>query len=310
MKKFYKLIGLLLALTMITLISGCGGGSSSTPTATTTPTGIMSLSITDAPPALPEDVTEVNIAVIGISYNHNGEWIDVEDFTPQTFNLLDLDNGRSLHLGDLVLPAGDYKEIRFILAAPEKGENPKDNPDCNITFADGTSVPLFVPSGSSSGFKAKGDFTITADAKIAITADFNVEKSIVVKGNATYSLKPVIRIIVTELSGTISGTVLDFTKYTGTDALVVYTYEGSMDEAAAISESTPNSDGIRFLNAVSSTDVNMSDGSYILSFLEEASYTLVTAQYTDSTFVDVVDVEENVEVLMGETTIRDLNTSD
>lgn len=310
MKKFHKLIGFILSLTMITLISGCGGGSSSTSTvATSTPTGIMSLSITDAP-MLPDVVTEVNIAVIGIAYNHDGNWTEAEDFIPQTFNLLDLDNGKSLYLGDLVLPAGDYKEIRFILAAPEKDADVKSNPDTNITFADGTSEPLFVPSGSSSGFKAKGDFTITADAKIAIMADFNVEKSIVVKGNATYSLKPVIRIIVTELSGTISGTVLDFAKYTGTDALVVYTYEGSIDEAAAISESTPNSDGIRFLNAVSSTDVNMSDGSYILSFLEAASYTLVTAQYTGSTFIDVVDIEDNVEVLMGETTTRDLNTSD
>jgi hypothetical protein len=283
---------------MITLISGCGGGSSSTST------GVMSLSITDGPPQLEGNVTEVNIAVSGIEYNHNGKWTEATDFTPQTFNLLDLDNGKSLRLGDLVLPAGDYKEIRFILAAPEEGENPKNNPDCNITWEDGSSVPLFVPSGSSSGFKAKGDFTITADNRVAIMADFDLEKSIVAKGNDEYSLKPVIRIIVTELSGTISGTVLDFANY-GTDALVVYTYKGVMTEAAAEVEGTK-----KFPDSISSTNVNMLDGSYILPFLEVGDYTLVTAQYEGSNFLGVVDIEGIVEVFTEDTTPRDLNTSD
>ena len=111
-----------------------------------------------------------------------------------------------------------------------------------------------------------------------------------------------IRIIVTELSGQISGTVVDVADYAQTDALVVYSYIEGMYEASE--------EGVEFVNSVSSSDVNMTDGSYTLSFLEEGSYTLVTAQYTDSTFVKVVDEEPNVEVNMGETTTQDLNTSD
>ncbi len=89
------------------------------------------------------------------------------------------------------------------------------------------SVPLFVPSGAQSGYKGKGEFDITADAKIAVTADFDVHKSIVVAGKSgKYLLKPVIRLVVTELSGTINGTVVDVADYnTTTDSLVVYTYE-------------------------------------------------------------------------------------
>lgn len=300
MKNFHKLIAFVL---LMTLISGCGGGDG----ATTASTGVLSLSMTDAPPKLGDDITEVNIAVIGIEYNHDGNWTNADDFEPQTFNLLDLQNGKSLHLGDIILPAGHYTEIRFKLAAPEKEADVKSNPNCNITFEDGTSVPLFVPSGGQSGYKGKGAFNITANAKIAVTADFDVQKSIVVTGNRKYLLKPVIRLVVTELSGAINGTVVDVADYnTTTDSLVVYTYiSGTYD----VSEED-EVDGIIFPNAVSSADVNMSDGNFTLSFLEEGNYSLITAQYLGDTFAAVVDVENDIEVFNGNTTLVDVNTSD
>ncbi len=302
MKNFHKLIGFILSLTLMTLISGCGGGGG-----TSTSTGVLSLSMTDAPPKLGEDVTEVNIAVIGIEYNHDGNWTSADDFEPQTFNLLDLQNGKSLHLGDMILPAGHYSEIRFKLAAPTKESEVKSNPDCNITFADGTSEPLFVPSGGQSGYKGKGAFDITANAKIEVTADFDVHKSVVVTGNRKYLLKPVIRLVVTELSGTINGTVVDVADYnTTTDSLVVYTYRSGEYNVGEEDEI----DGISFPNAVSSSDVNMSDGNFTLSFLGEGNYSLITVQYLGDTFAAVVDVENDIEVFNGNTTLVDVNTSD
>ncbi len=303
MKNFYKLIGFVLSLTLMTLISGCGGGSGDTTT-----TGIMSLSITDAPPKLGDNVTEVNIAVIGIEYNHDGSWITADDFEPQTFNLLDLQNGKSLHLGDMILPAGHYSEIRFKLAAPEKEGDVKSNPDCNITFEDGSSVPLFVPSGGQSGYKGKGAFDITANAKIEVTADFDVQKSIVVAGNSgKYLLKPVIRLVVTELSGMINGIVVDVAEYDTANSLVVFAYKDGIYE---VGEENENSDGIRFPNSISSSDVNMTDGNFTLSFLGEGKYSLVTTHYIGDVFDTVVDVENNVEVFKGNTTLVDVNTSD
>jgi len=305
MKIFHTLIGFILSLTLMTFISGCGGGSADG--TSSTPTGVLSLSMTDAPPKLGEDVTEVNIAVIGIEYHHDGNWTSADDFEPQTFNLLDLQNGKSLHLGDMILPAGRYTEIRFKLAAPTKESEVKSNPDCNITFADGTSEPLFVPSGGQSGYKGKGAFDITANAKIEVTADFDVHKSIVVTGNRKYLLKPVIRLVVTELSGSINGTVVDVAEYnTSSDSLVVYTYRSSEYDVSEEDEVN----GISFPNAVSSSDVNMSDGNFTLSFLGEGNYSLITAQYLGDTFAAVVDLEDNVEVFNGQTTQVDINTSD
>lgn len=322
MKNFHKLMGLFLSLILISFISGCGGGSSSNITSSDITSsnggiGIMSLSITDAPPQLPEDVIAVNIRVIGIEFNYEDEWTNVNDFEDNEFNgvtlnLLDWQEGRALHLGDFKVPAGHYTEIRFKLAAPEKEKDVKSNPDCNITFyndIDGLwSEPLFVPSGAQSGYKAKGEFDITANAKLAITADFDVYKSIVVKGNGTYSLKPVIRVVVDELSGWINGTVVDVETFPhADDALFVYAY---IDRSYASDEVIEDDDGIQFINAVSSTDVNMTDGNFTLAFLGEGRYDLVTAYDDSSGDLQVVDVEEDVDVIKATETRVDVNTSD
>lgn len=315
-------MGLFLSLILISFISGCGGGSSSNITSSDITSsnggiGIMSLSITDAPPQLPEDVIAVNIRVIGIEFNYEDEWTNVNDFEDNEFNgvtlnLLDWQEGRALHLGDFKVPAGHYTEIRFKLAAPEKEKDVKSNPDCNITFyndIDGLwSEPLFVPSGAQSGYKAKGEFDITANAKLAITADFDVYKSIVVKGNGTYSLKPVIRVVVDELSGWINGTVVDVETFPhADDALFVYAY---IDGSYASNEVIEDDDGIQFPNAVSSTDVNMTDGNFTLAFLGEGRYDLVTAYDDSSGDLQVVDVEEDVDVIKATETRVDVNTSD
>ena len=300
MNIFKKLIGVVLSVTLMTLISGCGGGGDTTSLTSATPTGKLSLYITDAPPQLGPDVTEVNIAVIGIEYNYEGNWTTADDFVPQTFNLLDLQNGKSLYVGDIILPAGHYQELRFKLAAPSKISEVKANPDCNIVYADGSSVPLFVPSGAQSGYKGKGEFDITADAKIALTADFDLYKSIVVTGSGDYILKPVIRLVVTELSGIIQGTVVDVADY-NTTSLVVYSYRSG---AYDISEEDNN-----FPNAVSAGDVNMSDGNFTMAFLGEGNYSLITAEYSGDAFAGVVDQVDNVEVFKGQTTLVDINTS-
>ncbi len=305
MKRFHKLIGIVLSLTMITLISGCGGSSSSTPV-TSPPssgsdsgsTGTLSLYITDAKPRLPEKPTAVNIRVIAIEYGHNDGWTEVEDFEPLSINLLDWQDGKKIHLGDFELPVGHYKEIRFKL----------DIPECNITFKTAPTVPLTVPSGDTSGYKGKGAFDITANAKIAVAADWDVGRALHVTGSGKYILHPVVQLFVIELSGGINGTVVDIAEYDQPeDDLVVYAYEDDSytnDEQNIVDE-------VRFLNAVSSSDVNMSDGNFTFSFLEEGNYTLVTAYYISDEFQEVVDREDDIEVFKGEVTAPvDLNTSD
>jgi hypothetical protein len=75
-----------------------------------------------------------------------------------------------------------------------------------------------------------------------------------------------------------------------------------------VSEEDENADGINFPNAVSAGDVNMSDGNFTLAFLGEGNYSLVTALYVGDAFASVVDVEDNVEVNNGQSTVVDINT--
>ena len=345
-----KQLQMLLLASMVILFTACGGGSSSssdsTASATTTPdstpsakieTGVMSLNISDAKPRLPEDPIAVYITVTGIEFNYDGKWTDVNDFEfendeiaknefeSQTFDLLALQNGNSLHLGDIVLPVGHYTEIRFKLDAAEKNGKVKSNPGCYIVFPANLEhdterlEPLFVPSGGSSGFKGKGDFDITANAKIELMADFNVEKSIVVTGNEKYLLKPVIRLVVTELSGTIRGTVVDIENYPKEDNdLVVYAYEYDID-IETIDEVIGDNEGILFPNAVTSADVNMTDGNFTLPFLGEGKYELLTVntkKIDDVIEISIVDEEEkdiygnDIIVFKAKETFVDVNTSD
>jgi len=264
-------------------------------------------------------VTDVN------NFEFENDEINKNEFASQTFDLLELQNGNSLHLGDIVLPVGHYTEIRFKLDAPEKNEKIKSNPGCYIVFPANLehdtelSELLFFPSGGSSGFKGKGDFDITANAKIEIMADFNVEKSIVVTGNEKYLLKPVIRLVVTELSGTIRGTVVDIENYPKEDNdLVVYAYEYDAG-IEIIDEVIGDNEGILFPNAVTSADVNMTDGNFTLPFLREGKYDLLTVNtktIDDVIEVSVVDEEEkdidgnDIIVSKAKETLVDVNTSD
>jgi hypothetical protein len=157
-------------------------------------TGTLKLYLCDAPLDA-ENVTGVYITINEIQYHLDGQWITCEEFVgPQTYNLLELTGGNSALLGELTLPAGNYAQIRFILDIPDKGSHPA-NPGCYIEFADNSTEPLFTPSAGETGYKAIGQFEVTANGTVVVTADFDARKAVVVAGSS-YILKPTIKLIV------------------------------------------------------------------------------------------------------------------
>ena len=280
--------------------------------------GILRLSLTDAP-LLDEEIDGVWITISGIEYHRNGSWQRAEDFEgPQTYNLLELTDGESALLGELALPAGQYNQIRFLLDIDDEGDDAEEEqngagattPGSYLTFEDGEDErALFVPSGLQTGYKAVGSFTVPENGTVDVTADFDARRAVVKAGaSGLYLLKPVIRLVVENQAGKISG-VVDADAVDGFDEAspaVVYAYEqGAFDETA---ETEGDDASEWFANAVTSALVRSSDAAdhdiheFTLAFLAEGAYHLVLVTYDGAGEATVAAELEDVDVQAGETT--------
>ncbi len=276
-----------------------------------TQSGTLRLSLTDAP----IDATNVSgvwITINDIQYHRSDsgdEWISIPGFKgPQTYNLLELTGGESALLGNLHLYAGHYTQIRFMLDTQVEGSVPPQNPGCYIEFTDGTTSPLFVPSGGESGYKATGAFDVPVNGVVEMTADFNVRKAVVETGNGQYILKPTIRLVVNNEAGKITGGV---TGYTGSGSLVVYAYESGT--WTATEDDTPAIEESRFPNSVTSAKVEAdTEGnmSYVLPYLAEGTYDLIIAEYdSDGLYVQTLGMVSGVTVESKKTTSELIDVS-
>ncbi|AHM58972.1 hypothetical protein D770_03525 [Flammeovirgaceae bacterium 311] len=257
-------------------------------------TGTLSLRITDAPTDA-GNIAGVYITVDHVEYRHNGKWHEFKSFQgPKTINLLELTEGKTELLGDFIVEAGEYSELRFVLDAASNGGKADRETDLKtyIAFIDGTTAPLYVPSGTQSGYKAKGSFAVPMNGTVFITADFDVRKSVVQSGESgKWILKPVIRLVVNDQAGSIEGTLQNIREG---EQYVAYAYanETYTEEEAKL----PEEGQIQFPGAVSSTRVH-ADGSFNLAFLAPGKYDIIiSAQDAEGNFLNVVANLDDVEV--------------
>jgi hypothetical protein len=121
-------------------------------------------------------------------------------------DLLGLNNGTLISLGQTPLTAGTYQQVRLVLAA-----NGNTAPYANSVVLTGsaTEIALATPSGQQSGYKIVGPFTIAAGTMADLVLDFNACKSIVVAGSSgNYLLKPVVSAVAELVAGKITGTTV------------------------------------------------------------------------------------------------------
>lgn len=315
-KALHGVLTLLAAISLVAFLSSCdaaGSGENGN-------WGIMRLSLTDAP-IMADGVNGVYITVEEIRYNSGEEeWVPAQGFDgPKTYNLLELQNGKTALLGDLVLPAGEYEQIRLMLGVSESAASKKGPPvtagswvefGTNDTYDPDTDKdqPLFVPSGAQSGYKATAEepFTVPANGMIEITADFDLRRSVVVAGNSgRYLLKPVLRLVVNEEVGQIVG---DVSNIDPEFRYVAYAYTAG---AYNVGEEEENDQGVRFPNAVTSSEIVVSskDFDYVLSFLPTGTYSVVVAEYKGDTFKRARALGLGVEVTAGSTTVKRLDVA-
>ena len=182
----------LLPLAAAALLAACGGGSDSPSTVT----GTLRLSLTDAPACGYDKVfvtiEKVRVHQSGSAGDNDAGWSEVVLATPQRVDLLTLNNGTLLPLGQTELPAGSYTQLRLVLAA-----NTAANPLANaITPTGGVETALTTPSGQQSGLKANVNLQVPAGQVADFAIDFDACKSFVKAGNSgQYHLKPVLSVI-------------------------------------------------------------------------------------------------------------------
>jgi len=268
--------------------------------------GTLTISITDAPIDM-STVSAVYLTITEIQLNKSGNnWMTFEGYEgPQKFNILELTDGNSELMGSFTLDGGHYTQLRFFVDAPEQNVANPTNPGCYIEFTDGSTQPLFVPSGSNSGWKAVGGFDVPVNGEVSITVDFDARKSIMEQGaNDFYILKPTIRTIVDNEAGKIVGGLTNIPE--GVD-IVIYAYEdGVFTEAEA--EDPMNDTTARFPNAITSDIADDSD-SYHLAFLAEGTYDLVVTTSIEGEFQEVLGIVEDIVVESDETTNNPIDLS-
>jgi hypothetical protein len=200
---------LTLAGVVVVMLAGLSSCSDN-PTQPKATTGRLQVYMVDAP-AMYENLEALTVIFgevkVHASADAEGEnegaeagWITVmSDTLPETertFDLLELVGGVSALLGDVELPAGHYTQLRILI-------------DSATVTIDGLTVPLKIPSGAQSGLKLVGGWDIIPDVVTKLTLDFDAAKSLkeTPPGSGNFKFKPTIRMVQTDLTGSISGAV-------------------------------------------------------------------------------------------------------
>lgn len=153
----------------------------------------VKFALTDAPSL--KGYQALYVDVQGIEYSvGDSQWVTLS-ITPAIVNLMDFTNGKDTLLANVELEAGQVvSQVRLLL-----GDNN------TLILADGSEVDIKVPSGQSSGLKFNIHSEATLNSGYKVVLDFDAERSVVVKGNGQYSLKPVIRGYITANTSNVYG---------------------------------------------------------------------------------------------------------
>ncbi|MEO8342990.1 MAG: DUF4382 domain-containing protein [Gallionella sp.] len=243
---YSKPLAWLMATLIALLVAGCGSSSSSSAGAGS---GTLRVSLTDAP-ACGFDAVNVTINKIRVHQSssateNDSGWTDITLNPARKINLLDLNNGVLTMLGETPLAAGHYTQLRLVL-----DPNTKVGGLANSVTVTGTETPLVTPSAIHSGIKLVNEFDVASGQRVDLILDFNACKSIVKRGNGTYALKPVIKVVPVVLSNIDSPNGIDGfvdAALLGSNVMVTAQQNGAIFQSTA-----PDASGKFFLSRIAS----------------------------------------------------------
>lgn len=211
--------------------------------------------MTDAPFPFSE-VKSVNVHVVRVDgrrdavsdaeaedENDMDGWVTIAE-PDAVFDLLTLQGGVTTNLGAATLATGRYNSFRLIL----------DTDQSSVVLNDDTEVDVMWPSAAQTGIKIKLDAPIdVVEGSSVMVLDFDVGRSFVLRGNSIRNngllFKPVIRATASELTGSVSGTVLaetaegDPVEGASVELLVDGTLLADADEANVVATTSTDAEG-------------------------------------------------------------------
>lgn len=196
-----------MGLLLTAFVGGCSGGDGGGATAQP---GTLGVSLTDAP-ACGFDEVNVTVSKVRVHQSNTDDvnaagWSDITLNPPRKINLLDLNDPTQApkfaleSLGETSLSAGHYTQLRLVLV-PNSANEPLANSIVLSGPPPSAEIPLDTPSAVQSGIKLIHQFTVGSGQRVDLLLDFDACKSIVLTGNGTYKLKPVIKVIPFVLNG-------------------------------------------------------------------------------------------------------------
>ena len=198
-ESYSKALTWLMASLVAVVVIGCGGGGGGGGDAVPAP-GTLGVSLTDAPAC---GFDKVYVTVVKVRAHQSSSasdtdsgWTDITLNPARKIDLLSLNNGVLDNLGQTPLAAGHYTQLRLVL-----------DPNTAVGLANsvvptgGFETALVTPSAVQSGIKLVNQFDVASGQRVDLLLDFDACKSIVKRGNGTYALKPVIKVIPFVLNG-------------------------------------------------------------------------------------------------------------
>ena len=199
-ESYFKALTWLMASLLAVFVVGCSGGGGGGDAAPAQGTGTLGVSMTDAPAC---GFDAVNVTVVKVRTHQSSSaadtdsgWTDITLNPARKINLLSLTNGVLEKLGETPLAAGHYTQLRLVL-----DPNTAVGLTNSVVPSGGFETALVTPSAVQSGIKLVNEFDVASGQRIDLVLDFDACKSIVKRGNGTYALKPVIKVIPFVLNG-------------------------------------------------------------------------------------------------------------
>jgi hypothetical protein len=245
-------------------LTACGGGGGDSTSASAGGTGTLQVSMTDAPSCGYDHVwvtvQKVRVTQSASASDSDAGWQDIALATPQRIDLLNLTNGVMQSLGSTSLPAGDYQQVRLVLADNSSGQDPMANA---VQPTGGQPIAMQTPSAQQSGLKLQSHFTVQAGQQSDLLIDFDACRSVVKAGQSgRYILKPVLRVTPqAQVTSSIQG-------YVTTTLTLSATTVSAQQNGSVVRSTTPDA-----------------SGKFVLSSLPDGTYTVVVTSDQHATGV-------------------------